>query len=488
MPRWIALYFSDLRTLATNPALLVIVTGLSVLPSLYAWFNIGASWDPYGNTQGVRIAVANEDRGADMLGKPVHMGEEIVASLKSNDKFGWTFTDAKDALDGVRSGNYYASITIPENFSARIASVVTDTPRQAELIYDVNEKINAIAPKMTGSGASGVMLSVSRSFVQTANGAIFKLFNELGIKLQQELPSLQKLEALMFRLEDNLPQIEAAVNASTSDIARMQHIVGVAQQKLPEAERIAKEGGKLAQNASDFLQRSDEALSQLSPRIGSDLAALAQAAASVAAIAEQLPIGGSGIAAGGKGGAEAEGDSGAGVSGGEASGSGGAGVSGGETSGSGGAGVSEGETSGSGGARVSEGEASGSGGTGVSEGETSGSGGAGVSGGEASGSGGAGVSGSGGAGVSGGEASGSSGAGVSGGEASGSGGAGVSGGEGSGSGGASASGGENGMGANGAAADGTGNAADSASAAAAAGNSRALAAARADAAALARMR
>ncbi|MWC31326.1 YhgE/Pip domain-containing protein, partial [Paenibacillus sp. MMS18-CY102] len=315
MPRWIALYFSDLRTLATNPALLVIVAGLSVLPSLYAWFNIGASWDPYGNTGGVRIAVANEDRGADMLGKPVHMGDGIVASLKANHKFGWTFTDAKEALQGVRSGKYYASITIPSDFSARIASVVTDTPRKAELRYDVNEKINAIAPKMTASGASGVMLQVSRSFVETANGAIFKLFNELGIKLQQELPAIQKLAALMFRLEESLPQIEAAVNASTADIARMQRVIGVAQQKLPEAERIAAEGAQLAQGASDFLQRTDEALSQLSPMIGDSLAALAQAAESAAALAERLQAGGSGTPSEGSGngsGSEVKGDAGGG--------------------------------------------------------------------------------------------------------------------------------------------------------------------------------
>ena len=63
------IYKNDLKDIFTNKVLLVIIIGLCILPSLYAWFNIKASWDPYGNTGNISVAVINEDSGAEIMNK-----------------------------------------------------------------------------------------------------------------------------------------------------------------------------------------------------------------------------------------------------------------------------------------------------------------------------------------------------------------------------------------------------------------------------------
>ena len=116
----------DMRRLAHNPIAMIVVAGVCLLPSLYAWFNIAANMDPYGNTGAVQIAVANLDKGTENeLTGSLNAGEEIVDQLKENHDLGWKFVKKEEAVDGVKSGKYYAAIVIPEDFSESLTSVLT---------------------------------------------------------------------------------------------------------------------------------------------------------------------------------------------------------------------------------------------------------------------------------------------------------------------------------------------------------------------------
>ena len=64
MKKSFQIFFRDLRRLAGNPVALIVLIGITILPSLYAWVNIAANMDPYGNTSGVKVAVANNDKEA----------------------------------------------------------------------------------------------------------------------------------------------------------------------------------------------------------------------------------------------------------------------------------------------------------------------------------------------------------------------------------------------------------------------------------------
>ena len=72
----------------------------------------------------------------------------------------------KKAIYGVERGDYYASITIPKDFSEKIATVLDENPQKPELDYYVNEKVNAIAPKITAKGASGITEEISKTLLK----------------------------------------------------------------------------------------------------------------------------------------------------------------------------------------------------------------------------------------------------------------------------------------------------------------------------------
>ncbi|RAV18705.1 YhgE/Pip domain-containing protein [Paenibacillus contaminans] len=272
------IYFGDMQRLTKNWVALIIIGGLVCLPSLYAWFNIKASWDPYGQTSGIAIAVTNEDRGATLRDKPVNIGDEVVASLQKNAQMGWSFVDRTKALDGVNHGDYYAAITIPADFSDKIATVLTDNPQKAEILYDVNEKINAISPKITSKGASGITEEITRNFIKTANGAIFQLFNEVGVELENELPTIEKVKDVVFKLEAAFPEINGAVGTAAKDIAAANELIGKVQARIPEVAKIAEEGKQLTQGVSQYIDKGTEAVEAIAPNIKQDLLLLQQAA------------------------------------------------------------------------------------------------------------------------------------------------------------------------------------------------------------------
>lgn len=96
-----------------------------MLPSLYAWFNILANWDPYSATGNLQVAVANEDQGTtnDLVGH-LDAGRQVVKKLKQNDELGWRFVDNEEqAVHGVETGGYYAAIVLPKDFSTSLVGI-----------------------------------------------------------------------------------------------------------------------------------------------------------------------------------------------------------------------------------------------------------------------------------------------------------------------------------------------------------------------------
>ncbi|HDR6310567.1 TPA: YhgE/Pip domain-containing protein [Bacillus cereus] len=282
------IYKTDLRNVAKHWAAIVIVLGLMILPSLYAWFNIKASWDPYGNTKGIQIAVSNQDAGSNLRGKDINIGKEIVDSLKKDKNFGWKFVDEKQAIYGVERGDYSASITIPKDFSEKIATVLNENPQKPEIDYYVNEKVNAIAPKITAKGASGLTEEISKNFVKTANGEIFEIFNDLGIDLETNLPSIEKVKDLVFKLEAQFPEMNTLMDKALDDATRAEDVVKVAQKELPVVESVINDGQEALGNLDKFFARNDETLQRAPGTIKNNLIVMQKGLDGAAAITDFL--------------------------------------------------------------------------------------------------------------------------------------------------------------------------------------------------------
>ena len=270
------IYKNDLKDIFTNKVLLVIIIGLCILPSLYAWFNIKASWDPYGNTGNISVAVINEDSGAEIMNKKVNMGDELVKELKTNKDLGWKFVDRKKALEGVNSGKYYAYIEIPSNFSENLTSLVSKDIKKGTIIYTVNEKINAIAPKITSKGATTIQNEVNQTVVKTVSEVVLKAFKEAGIEIEKQLPKLSTLENNLVEVQGKFKDIDKVVDTAIDATDKVSDIIKDIQNDMPLIKDTITNSKNLSSDIKSFLNDSKTGLSQLSPILKNDLGLISE--------------------------------------------------------------------------------------------------------------------------------------------------------------------------------------------------------------------
>ncbi|AIQ40076.1 YhgE/Pip domain-containing protein [Paenibacillus sp. FSL R5-0912] len=240
------IYKRDWLRLFKIPVAMLLITALVVLPSVYDWVNVAAVWDPYSNTSGIKIAVASLDEGAAVQGTSFNIGAEVLESLRSNKSLGWRFADAEAAVDGVRRGDYYASIVIPADFSERMTGILEGKLEKPEIEYTVNEKINAIAPKITAKGASTITTQITEHFTETISSTVLTALRGVDEEFQSELPAIRRVEAGLFKLEAELPEIERAgrlvlkLQEDWPEISSSaERIAGLAS-RLPEVEQAGK--------------------------------------------------------------------------------------------------------------------------------------------------------------------------------------------------------------------------------------------------------
>ena len=173
----------DLRRLLKTPVAVIVTLGVAVIPSLYAWCNILANWDPYENTSTVPIAVVIDDEGAEVgdMGQ-INAGDMIREQLEENTQLGWTFLDSEDeAVEGVRSGRYYAAFVVPSDFTASLGDIVDGDVSPAHISYYVNEKANAVAPKVTDTGSTTLDNEITDQFLEVAGKTVTeKLQDAMG--------------------------------------------------------------------------------------------------------------------------------------------------------------------------------------------------------------------------------------------------------------------------------------------------------------------
>ncbi|MDQ0879942.1 YhgE/Pip domain-containing protein [Peribacillus sp. V2I11] len=282
------IFIDDLKSIYKNFFVCIVVVFLMFIPSIYAWFNIVASWDPYANTEGILVGVANNDKGAELNGEAVNIGKEVMEGVKGNKDLGWRFTSEKEAIAKVEKGDYYASIIIPENFSEHIATIMTDDPKKAEIDYYVNEKINSIAPKITAAGANSIVDNVSKTFIKSASGSILAIFNELGITLQNELPTIQKMKNMVYLLEGELPELEQNIKTVQTHVKKAEDIIKRVNDGLDSIEGITSQKDKLVSDVSSYVDSTRQAFEGINPLLKNDLANIRSDNESVLVLANRL--------------------------------------------------------------------------------------------------------------------------------------------------------------------------------------------------------
>ena len=219
------------------------------MPALYAWFNIAASWDPYGNTKALKVAVANNDKGykSDLIPVRVNVGETIISTLHANDQLDWQFVKSDKAIDGVESGEYYAAIVIPKGFSADMMTLFSPDIKHAQLKYYLNEKINPIAPHITDQGATTVVNTIDKTFAKT----IAQVGLDLASSILHYSQSPQMAE-YMRNLNGNLTTMADTLSGASQQVTAYSQLLGSANDIVDSTGKLlasATKAGKQAQNA-----------------------------------------------------------------------------------------------------------------------------------------------------------------------------------------------------------------------------------------------
>lgn len=294
MKRAFKIFRRDVNRLSHNMVAMIVTIGVCLIPSLYAWFNIAANYDPYANTGNIKIAVANADKGTEneLIGE-LNVGEEIVQNLKKNDSLGWKFTDEKKAVQGVKSGKYYAAIVIPEDFSSSFVSILSGDMKQPQFEYYLNEKKNAIAPKVTGTGASTIQEQVNEEFIAAAAGSVSKILGQTAEQMGTQVDTVQEsLIAKMQTAEENLEEYQVVLENLNKTIDGSDDLINGTQETLDALKSAVASGAKSMNNGTDILAsvrnsvgilsaglsdgltQGADALSGISSAVGTDLGKL----------------------------------------------------------------------------------------------------------------------------------------------------------------------------------------------------------------------
>ncbi|MCI1219808.1 MAG: YhgE/Pip domain-containing protein [Bifidobacterium sp.] len=243
----------DIMRMLRLPAAWVILFGLIFLPPLYAWFNIVGFWNPYGNTRGVHVAVTNEDRGANNTAMGhLELGDQIVGKLKADNTLGWRFVNRSEAMQEVYSGESYAAIIIPKDFSAQVSGITDGqqttsgdsashstsvSPVRPKLEYYVNEKKNGIATKITDTGANTVDTQVNDAFNSAVSSVISSAVNSTAATMTAQR-------------NDLVSQTVASLRTTQRDIANVRNTIAGLRGRMAAAPQQTKNARGALQAAS----------------------------------------------------------------------------------------------------------------------------------------------------------------------------------------------------------------------------------------------
>lgn len=288
MKKIFKIFSTDIKKLSSNWAAILVIGALMILPSLYAWFNILASWDPYGNTKGLKVAVVNKDKGSSFKDKEINVGKELLNNLKGNNKLGWLFLNEDEANEGVRDGKYYAMIVIPENFSKEATSILDNKIERPKLLYKVNQKSNAIAPKITDKGVTTIKSEIDTNIVEMVDGTIFKLLNEAGITLESSEDDLLKVVDGINNLNIKMPEIEKDINNAYNTTVKGDEIVNKVKDTMPVVKDTLATSNKLLGTSKETLNKAKTALDSVGPVIKTNLQFIRDELSNVNTITENI--------------------------------------------------------------------------------------------------------------------------------------------------------------------------------------------------------
>ncbi|MBE5899572.1 MAG: YhgE/Pip domain-containing protein [Lachnospiraceae bacterium] len=245
------IFMHDAKRLYTNVVAVVVIMGLAVIPSLYAWFNTLSNWDPYSEsaTSNISVAVASDDIGISIDDAKLNIGDKIIANLKENKAIHWVFTDtSEDAINGVYSGEYYAALVVNERFSEDMISFLGGDINNPVIHYYENEKKNAIAPKITGKVKTSIQTEVDKAFVSTLAKILLEV-SEYAISDNQGTNLTNTALNKLYDLDGDITTCITIIDSYVSLIDSAGAVMDAAKEVTDELDALKETGKSMADAA-----------------------------------------------------------------------------------------------------------------------------------------------------------------------------------------------------------------------------------------------
>ncbi|MFJ8232087.1 YhgE/Pip family protein [Streptomyces sp. NPDC094448] len=170
------------------------IVSIVLLPLLYGALYLWSFWDPYQHLDRIPVALVNDDRGATADGEKVAAGDEIVQGLRDSDVFSWHEVGAAEARKGVEDGTYYLSLTVPGDFSRRIASGAGDAPETGALQVRTNDANNYIVGQISRTVFAEVRTAASTKASRSFLDRIFISFSDIHDRTEQAAKGADELK------------------------------------------------------------------------------------------------------------------------------------------------------------------------------------------------------------------------------------------------------------------------------------------------------
>ncbi|MGL4731205.1 MAG: YhgE/Pip family protein [Clostridium sp.] len=254
----IKVFKRDIKSIIRNPVALLIVIGVCVLPSLYAWVNIKACWDTYENTGTIPVAIVNNDKGTSFMGKDMNVGNDVVSELKKNTSIGWKFVDEKQGNLGVIDGTYYAMIEIPEDFSKELTSLLDEKPKKPKITYKVNTKSNPVAVKISDAAEGALVGEITSNFINTVNKEVFASLNGYGIDIEANKDKIITFKNAIITLDENMNVITGMLDTVNSSATNLNDYLNEVKGTLPSISNQISNLEESSKNAQNLVNQSRE--------------------------------------------------------------------------------------------------------------------------------------------------------------------------------------------------------------------------------------
>ncbi|GEB40657.1 membrane protein [Leuconostoc lactis] len=272
----------------------LLLVGIAMIPSIYAVIFLSSLWDTYGRLDHLPVAIVNNDQPTKINDKTQHLGQDLTDKLLREQPLKLREVSSQQARDGLTSGRYYMTITIPKNFTRNAGTLLSDQPKYAKIAIAQNAGQSFIAEKMTSSAAVKIQDSVNRSLQSVYNKIILSATAASQKGFLAGSDGARQLNNGLGQLADGSRQLNngaQALSQGTSTLATglAQYTQGVVQANGGAGQLVS--GAATAANGANQLAAGTSQLAQNAPKLAAGSQQVADGAQQLATKLQELSDG-----------------------------------------------------------------------------------------------------------------------------------------------------------------------------------------------------